>query len=676
MHALYLCEKPSQARDLASVLGCTERASGRLQCRSGQTVVTWAIGHLLEQKMPDDYDPELKKWQLASLPIVPSSWQYKVRPGVHDQYRQVMALIKQCQQQQATLYLATDFDREGEAIGRELLTRARYRGPLQRIKLTALDRTSIERALAKPVPEQESLPLYWAAVARQKADWLVGMNFSRLFTLFAQQLGLKETYHVGRVSVPTIALVVERDRSIANFVPKDYSELWLNLDSGQGHLRAKWQVPELLADEQGRCQQRSQAALLAEKLVGQSANLSKLTQSIDRQPAPLPLDLTSLQRWADQRLGLSAEQSLKMAQKLYDAKLISYPRTECRYLPQSQWPDTQQVLQALKQSLPSLVDAIDKADLSNKPACFNDQKMAGHSHHGIIPSLEPGQLHQLSQQEQQLFACISRHYLAQFYPARVVAKTQAELHCQTEVFIAKGRQLLEPGWQALLAAQTTHSTAEAKDAPLPPLIQGQVLAVLACELLDKKTEPPARFTEASLLSAMENISRFESRAEYKRILKDSSGLGTPATRHDAIKNAIDRGYLAKQGRQLNACARGHCLYELLPKVLRSPGLTASWEQKLKDIEQQTFTKEAFDDLLSQWVCRLVNQGKNDWPQLLSNYRSNPWVQAMLNAPVANAASKAQKNSKRRSLKSSAVSAPKKRSVRKARTGQARTSPKS
>lgn len=621
---LYLCEKPSQAQDLAQVLGCRQRQQGYWQDAQGRIKITWAIGHLLEQCLPDDYHPEWKAWQLDSLPLIPDTWRAKVRPGVKSQYQCVSQLIKDCQQQQGTLVLATDFDREGEAIGRELLGRCRYRGKVQRLKLTALDTVSIQRALAQPLDEQESLPLYWAAQARQRADWLVGMNFSRLFTLLARQLGLKDTYHVGRVSAPTIALVVERERDIANFVAKQYQELWLELAGPDGNLAAKWQVPESLADEQGHCHDPSWQQQLAQRLHGQTATVSQYQEKQQRQSAPLPLDLTHLQRWADQRLGLSAEQSLKVAQSLYDKKWISYPRTECRYLPTSQFADAAAILAQLRQHH-ELAALVPKASLAKAPSCFNDSKMQGEAHHGIIPTQAQVSLASLSQPEQQLWLIIAKHYLAQFFPAKVERQQQITFSSQEQLFVAKGKQLLQPGWLEVLPSG---KTAEA-DAPLPVLSKGQCLAINEVRLQDKQTQPPSHFTEANLLSAMENISRYEQRPEYKRILRDTSGLGTPATRHEAIKNALDRGYISKHQRQLRATTRGQCLYELLPAVLRSPGLTASWEQKLKDIEQRQYSGQEFETALTQWLSRLIAHGKSQQATLLSSYRLNPWIQACL-----------------------------------------------
>ncbi len=629
MQCLYLCEKPSQAQDLAQVLGCRQRAQGFWQNAGGQLKISWAIGHLLEQYLPDDYQDAWKQWQLSSLPLIPEQWKNRVRPQVKAQYQIVSQLIKECQQSGGTLVLATDYDREGEAIGRELLQRCRYRGPVQRLKLSALDPVSIQRALAKPLADQDSLPLFWAAQARQRADWLVGMNFSRLFTLLAKELGLADTYHVGRVSAPTIALVVEREREISQFVAKDYQQLSLILAADQGTFRAQWQVPEALADEQGHCQDAQFLQQLAEALQGQQLRVTDFSEKEQRQAPPLPLDLTSLQRWADQQLRLSAEQSLKLAQGLYDKKLISYPRTECRYLPQSQRQDAPGILAQLQQH-PVLAPLVSMANLQAKANAFNDGKMQGEAHHGIIPTLSAPNFSQLSAHEQQMWLIIAKHYLAQFFADKVELQQKLSLTGLEQCFIAKGKKLLQPGWLEVLR-QPRRQSEQQTEQSLPPMTKGRLLPIQQVLVEDKKTQPPAFFTEASLLSAMENIGRFEKRPEYKRILKETSGLGTPATRHEAIKNALDRGYLRKDQRQLRATARGQCLYELLPPVLRSPGLTASWEQKLKEIEQRQFSQQEFEQALIQWLSRLVEQGKSQQAKLLASYQQNPWIQAARSA---------------------------------------------
>ena len=260
---LYLCEKPSQAKDLANVLGVKNRGEGFLHDGQGKTI-TWAYGHLLEMCMPDDYDEKYKSWSLDTLPIAPDSWRQKVRKAAYKQYKVVEGLLKQA----GTVYIATDYDREGEAIARSLLDRVRYSGPVKRVCLTALDDTSIRKALANIRDGKDTMPLYYAAMARQRADWLIGMNISRLYTVLTRQIGFDQTLHVGRVITPTVALVCQRDLEIQNFKPSPFWTLEAGISVQNGQFAASWVPPEECSDEQGRCINKTYAEQVAAQVKG------------------------------------------------------------------------------------------------------------------------------------------------------------------------------------------------------------------------------------------------------------------------------------------------------------------------------------------------------------------------------------------------------------------------
>ena len=347
---LFLCEKPSQAKDIAKVLGASRRGDG---CWVGTGVtVTWCIGHLLETAPPDAYDARYKRWVLADLPIVPSQWKMQVKPKTASQYKAVKRLLGEA----AELVIATDADREGEMIARELVEHCRYRGPIRRLWLSALDDASIRKALASLKPGAETFSLYHSALGRSRADWLIGMNMSRLFTLLGRQSGYQGVLPVGRVQTPTLRLVVDRDRSIADFVPVPYWAIDVQLDSAGTRFHAQWRAPEDACDDQGRCLKQELAQLAAAAINGAgSAQVVAIKTERVRETAPLPFDLGTLQEVCSKKLGLGAQETLDIAQALYEThKVITYPRSDCGYLPLSQHSEAPAILGALGRADPTL----------------------------------------------------------------------------------------------------------------------------------------------------------------------------------------------------------------------------------------------------------------------------------------------------------------------------------
>ena len=280
---LYICEKPSQGKDLATAMGISQRGEGFIHDDRGR-VVTWAFGHLLEQFMPDDYDDRYKVWSLENLPIAPESWRSKVRKSSVKQYKVIEQLVAKA----STVYISTDYDREGEAIARSLLDRFYYKGPIKRVCLTALDETSIRKALRNIKENEETVPLYYASLARQRADWLIGMNMSRLYTSLAREVGFGQTLHVGRVLTPTVALVCQRDRDIANFKPSPYWTMDVRVAVQNGQYIARWLPPEECADEHGRCINRAFAEQVAIQVKGAQACINKAETKVVKESAPSP----------------------------------------------------------------------------------------------------------------------------------------------------------------------------------------------------------------------------------------------------------------------------------------------------------------------------------------------------------------------------------------------------
>ena len=596
---LFLCEKPSQGRDIAKVLGATQRGEG---CLIGtQTTLTWCIGHLLETAPPEAYGMQYKNWSLDHLPIIPAQWQVEVKPKTAAQFKVIKRLLSEA----TTVVIATDADREGEMIARELLELCQYRGPVQRLWLSALNEASIRKALSSLKSGQETFPLYHSALARSRADWLIGMNLSRLFTLLGRRAGYDGVLSVGRVQTPTLRLVVDRDRAIASFVSVPYWEVDVRLSSMGQSFIASWQPLRSGQDEAGRCLQQALAHQVVQTISSsKTATVLTLQTEHFREPPPLPFDLSTLQEVCSRKLGLGVQEVLNIAQALYEThKATSYPRSDCRYLPGSMFDEVPAVFDALLKTDPALRLALGTLDRSLRSRVWNDAKVT--AHHGIIPTSEPANLARMSEQERNVYELIRSHYLAQFLPHHEFDRTQVELECGKERLTAVGKQILVQGWKGLLYDNTEEDEPSQKSQVLPVLQQGTQCAVNDVELKSMRTIAPKPLTEGDLIKAMKNVAKLVNDPRLKQKLRDTTGIGTEATRAGIIKGLIDRGYLLKKKRVLIASAAAHTLIEAVPAAIADPGMTAIWEQALDEIEVGRLNLDAFVAKQANWIAQLV-----------------------------------------------------------------------
>lgn len=602
---LFLCEKPSQGKDIARVLGAKQRGDG---CFHGNVItVTWCIGHLVEAAEPDAYGEQYKQWSIDQLPIIPDPWRIEIKPKTAAQFKIVKALIAKADE----LVIATDADREGEMIARELLELCAYRGPIQRLWLSALNDASIRQALGALRPGSDTLPLYHAALARSRADWLVGMNLSRLFTVLGRQAGYDGVLSVGRVQTPTLRLVVDRDREIARFVPVPFWAIELALSSNGLHFTAHWQAPDGSTDDNGRCLQQPVAQSALAKL--QNARDVKVV-SVDtervREAPPLPFDLGTLQETCSRQLGLDVQETLDIAQALYEThKATTYPRTDCGYLPESMLTDVPTVLAAVVTTDPSLRPWIATLDSTQRSRAWNDGKIT--AHHGIIPTLEPANLAAMSDKEQAVYRLIRAHYLAQFLPHHEFDRTVAQFVSGPERLNATGKQIVVVGWRSVLTVPASNDGEDDDNTPrsqtLPPLANGTRCAIEQVELKALTTQPPRPYTQGELIKAMKGVAKLVSDPRLKQILKDTTGIGTEATRASIIQGLIARSYLIKKGRAVRASDAAFTLIDAIPAAIADPGTTAVWEQALERIEAGDMTLDAFVTRQATWVTQLVQQ---------------------------------------------------------------------
>ncbi|MBF0193665.1 MAG: DNA topoisomerase III [Magnetococcales bacterium] len=605
---LYLCEKPSQARDIGRVLGITARRDGYLE--GPNTQVTWCIGHLLEMIVPDGYKPEWKSWRLETLPMVPESWKLNVRKSVNKQYNVVRNLLKNVDE----VVLATDADREGETIGREVLDRCRYNGKVSRLWLSALDDDSIKKALGAMLPSEKTLPLYHAGMGRARADWLVGMNLSRVYTILGRQGGYDGVLTVGRVQTPTLKLVVDRDRQIENFKPVDFYELLVILKAEAGRFVATWVPYKKNTDEDGRCIDKDVVEGVLAKIKDQSGTVTKADTKRVKESPPLPLELSTLQQEASRRWSLGAKRGLEVAQALYEKhKAITYPRTDCRYLPKSQIKDVPGIMSALVGSDPAMAGIVQGANTKLRSKAWNDKKIT--AHHGIIPTAAKINIGAMSQDEFRLYDLIRRHYIAQFYPAFEYDRTVIDSKVATERFRASGRVERLLGWRDVLRGESQKNRKRSKDQQrseqkLPPVVKDDVVGVENAKIEAKKTKPPPRFAEGTLIGAMKNVGRMVEDKRLRKILRETSGIGTEATRASIIENLLMRKLLVQEGKKnLVSQPAARALIDMLPHSVTDPATTAVWEQALDDIAYGEGSLDGFLDKSVTWINRLVSNVK-------------------------------------------------------------------
>jgi len=601
---VFLCEKPSQGKDIARVLGASQRGNG---CYSGAgTVVTWCIGHLIEAAQPEAYGEQYKRWSIEQLPIIPEHWRVEPKAATAAQFK----IVKQLVCQASELVIATDADREGEMIAREIIDLCGYRGPIQRLWLSALNDASIRKALSALKPSNETLPLYYSALARSRADWLIGMNLSRLFTLLGRQAGYDGVLSVGRVQTPTLALVVVRDREISRFVSVPFWTVETALSSGGQPFVANWIAPDGCSDDTGRCLQHTVAQQAADRMriAGSAQVVSVETERVCESP-PLPFDLGTLQEVCSRQLALDVQETLDMAQALYEThKATTYPRSDSGYLPESMLAEVPAVLSAVLATDPSLRPLLDQLDRTQRTRTWNDGKVS--AHHGIIPTLEPADLSAMSDTELAVYKLIRARYLAQFLPHHEFDRTTAQLLCGGQNLQAIGKQVIISGWHQVLAVPEADD-ADGESAPrsqvLPTMREGLSCQVGQVDLKALKTLPPKPFTQGDLVKAMKGVAKLVTDPRLKQKLKETTGIGTEATRASIIKGLLDRGYLIKKGRAVRASEAAFTLIDAVPAAITAPGTTAVWEQALDMIEAGSMTLDTFVEKQSMWVTQLVQQ---------------------------------------------------------------------
>lgn len=608
MKSLIIAEKPSVARDIARVLKCTKQGNGMIE--GDRFIVTWGLGHLVTLADPEDYDKKYREWKMEHLPMMPENFRLEVIKQTSKQYQAVKAQIHRKDVNQ--IIIATDAGREGELVARLILKKAGNEKPLKRLWISSVTDKAIREGFGSLKDGREYDPLYDAALCRAEADWLVGINATRALTCkYNAQLSC------GRVQTPTLAMIAKREEQIKKFVPKPFygiqakapgiTLLWQDKKSKSFSTFDKKRVQDIL-----------------EVIKGMDGRVSQVKRTPKKTGAPLLYDLTQLQREANQKFDYSAKETLNIMQRLYENhKVLTYPRTDSRYLTSDIVPTLKERLKACSVGpYRALAGRLVNQPLPKTLAFVNDKKVG--DHHGIIPTEQFVQLDHMTVDERRIYDLVVRRFIAVMYPPYEYEQTTLVLTVGQENFTASGNVVKAPGWKAVYDRESAGFLGDdfedgQEDAPgsgeiaeLLKVDEGSVIKGLVFGMTEGKTKPPARFTESSLLSAMENPTAYMESGDkaMAKLLGETGGLGTVATRADIIEKLFSSFLLEKRGKEIFLTSKASQLLTLVPEDLKKPELTADWEMKLSEIAGGTLRRDAFMKDIRSYSQSLIDEIKS------------------------------------------------------------------
>lgn len=589
---LVLAEKPSVGRELAKVLNCNQGNNGFLM--GSKYIVTWALGHLVTLADPETYGETFKTWKIVDLPMLPKKMDLVVIKETSKQFGVVKSLLKRDDVDE--LVIATDAGREGELVARWILEKAGFRKPIKRLWISSQTEKAIKDGFNNLRPGSEYDNLFKSAECRAQADWLIGLNVTRALTCkHNAQLS------AGRVQTPTLAMIIEREEEIRKFIPKDYWTIsaktngftvtWQDRNNGQVRLFNKVQAEEIVA-----------------KLKGQMAEVIEIKKEAKEEQPPLAYDLTELQRDANRRFGYSAKQTLNIMQRLYENyKIVSYPRTDSRYITNDIVPTLPERLRAISVGqYTKFASELLRGNLKVTKRLVDNTKVT--DHHAIIPTEEYVDLNALSSEERNIFDLVAKRFIAVLNQPFVYEQTTVKISAKDENFYAKGKVIKSKGWKAVYDGQKDTEADEdnENEQSLPELKKGETLKLNSVDIVNGKTKPPARYTEATLLTAMEHPGRLIEDEGLREAIDKTSGLGTPATRADIIEKLFDAFYVERRGKEIIPTSKGTQLVNLAPEDLKSAELTAKWEQQLQLISKGKANSNIFIEEMKKYASKLVS----------------------------------------------------------------------
>lgn len=599
MKSLVIAEKPSVARDIARVLHCSQKGNGCLEGK--EYVVTWALGHLVTLADPEEYDKKYMKWEMNTLPMMPEHMKLVVIRQTAKQYNAVKTQL--FRKDVGDIIIATDAGREGELVARWILDKSGCRKPIRRLWISSVTDKAIRDGFQNLKDGREYNDLYRAAAARAEADWLVGMNGTRAMTCkYNAQLSC------GRVQTPTLAIIAMREEEIRHFQPKEYYGITVNA----GEILWTWK------DQKSgslRTFHKEKAEEIREKIKDGALTIISVTKKPKKTQAPGLYDLTTLQREANQKYGFSAKETLNIMQRLYENhKVLTYPRTDSRYIGKDVVPTIKERLKACGTGpYRKLAGALLNKPIQVNGSFVDDKKVS--DHHAIIPTEQFVQLDHMTNEERKIYDMVVRRFLSVLYPAFEYEQTAMEAEAFGYVFAASGKTVKNFGWKEVYEGdyreEEDENEQEMKDQSLPVYKEGEKLKILDIRMKEGKTKPPARFTEATLLAAMENPVKYLSTGDRQaaKTLGETGGLGTVATRADIIEKLFNSFMMEKKGNEIHLTSKAKQLLELVPEDLKKPELTADWEKKLSDIAKGKLRQDTFLKEIRDYTCEIVDEIK-------------------------------------------------------------------
>lgn len=590
-----LAEKPSVGRDLARVLKCNQKGNGYME--GSRYIVTWALGHLVTMADPEQYDEKYKTWRIEDLPMLPSQFKLIVIKQSSKQFYTVKNLMHR--KDVSGIVIATDAGREGELVARWIIEKANVKKPMKRLWISSVTDKAIREGFQRLKDSKAYDNLYASAVARAEADWIVGINATRALTCkYNAQLSC------GRVQTPTLAMIAKREDEIKNFKQKTF----YGIVAEANRLQLQWQdsySKDTKTFDKEKCDK------ILGTIQGKEAKVISVEKKQKKKFAPLLYDLTELQRDANRWFGYSAKETLSIMQRLYENhKLLTYPRTDSRYLTTDMVDTLSDRIQACcVQPYVSMASKILQRPIKGNKSFVDNSKVS--DHHAIIPTEEPVFLSKLSEKERRIYDLVVKRFLAVFYPPFEYEQTTIKAQIGEETFIAKGKVILQQGWKEIYAHPFEDEEEDMADQVLPKINKGDIMKITSVIQTQGFTKPPAFFTEGTLLSAMENPSRFLDKEDKSlaKILGETGGIGTVATRADIIEKLLNSFLIEKRGQDLLITSKGKQLLDLVPEDLKSPALTGEWEKQLGKIAEGALHKDFFVEDMKKYSKNIVNEIK-------------------------------------------------------------------
>jgi len=609
---IVIAEKPDQAVKLAAPFSYTKK-TGYLEVKPNiyfpnGALITWAIGHLCELKAPEEYNSTWKKWTLETLPIIPDRFEYKVTKSKYKQFNVIKGLVKRPDIQE--IIIGGDAGREGELIIRTILRVCGVKKPMKRLWISSLTENAVKKGFSNLLPEEKTRDIYFEALSRSCADWLIGINTSRLYTVLLKKNGIKDVFSIGRVQTPTLALIVKREHEIANFKPEPFWEVEADFNFEGKILKAKWHKNNI-----SRVQEERQAIAIAHFCNNKSVEISSIKKETKEYAPPLLFNLSALQATANKAYKFSPQYTLDILQKLYLKGLVSYPRSDSQYLTNEEAKTLPNILENLskidkyKNLLPPPTNSI-----MNNKRYVNEKKVT--DHHAIIITEQFPNFSKLNSEEEKIYDLVVRQVIAAHYNHAVFSYTTIHSLVDTRAeFISKGKVQIEEGWRKVIYHSKDNSSTD-EDELLPLLSENELGIVANTQVKKGETQPPTRYSEGNLITLMKTAGKHLEDDELEKILSKTEGLGTEATRAGIIGTLKDRNYIEIKKNQVFVTTKGMLLIEALGEsILTSPLMTAKWEQRLSEIGEGNASPKVFMEQVKKLAYKLItdaNEREKEW----------------------------------------------------------------